>query len=875
MAVKIPQYESQTNARGMLNIGGWASANPAPVSTAIGEGMQNFARSVQDFALQAKVIQDENAALEHTKWASDTRVFWTDNLQKRFNEAKDGAPDFSKNFMADLDAKTKERLESITDERQRIFAEKQIIGMREHFAAASLGMEREAQQAKKRTKLEGTIRNNEQLAYQGKITPQEAEKSALTATANSGLDPVTRAKNAQEYVDRINHAYIEGEIERNPDNVLKAAEAASGKVKYGAASNENSSTFLGAAKAAGLTNPHALAALGATGERESGWSSARVGATWSDSSKSGQAGTSGGALSWRGERLNNLRSFAAKKGEQGLGSMQTQAEFFMQENPALIQQLQGASSAREAMQLMNNAWKFAGYDKEGGESAARFAAAEVWATKGGAVQAGSGGGPVQVASIGNENLAYALGRSSPDRVQAYMRSARGEAQRQDVDFRVRTESTIADHAAMFANGVTVPQPLDRSAFQRMYGAGGAEKVDQKFREYEAARQLGSDIAQVKMLPAAEQARLLEESRPDAAKPDYALQQGRYQSLAKAVKTVNDQREADPVQWAIASRIGGAQPLQWNSPQSVGPALAARVGTAKTLNEVYNAPLRLMSEGEAATLSRVIAKTGADDRATILRSISQSIGDPDAYRAVMQQIAPDNPVFASVGRLLENDKMQIGAWALSNGRTVTAKSVADMLIEGDSLLNPPQASKESDGKGRHFAQFMPPEKDLRTAFLSIAGEAFQGSPQAADIAFQSIKAYYAAASARAGDLEGGLDSGRVKEAVESVIGGVNKNFGAKPIIMPWGMDEATFSVAATKQFSKVMQENGYASHWLNSSVYTYTPVGEGKYLLGNGTGTVKGNDGRPLIIDITDDVQAMKDKPRREQETLELFKRLPR
>lgn len=122
-----------------------------------------------------------------------------------------------------------------------------------------------------------------------------------------------------------------------------------------------------------ITNPYGLAAVAATGRAESGWSGANANRTWSDPSQRGDPGTAGGILSWRGPRLASLQAYAASKGEQGNGSPQTQAEFLLQENPQLIDQLNSARSPEEAANLMANAWKFAGYDQPGGEAARRRA----------------------------------------------------------------------------------------------------------------------------------------------------------------------------------------------------------------------------------------------------------------------------------------------------------------------------------------------------------------------------------------------------------------------------------------------------------------------------------------------------------------------
>lgn len=118
-----------------------------------------------------------------------------------------------------------------------------------------------------------------------------------------------------------------------------------------------------------VQNPYALAAIAATGRAESGWSAKNANRTWSDPSESGQAGTAGGIMSWRGPRYQALAS-------TGDLSPQGQAKFFLNEDPALIQKLNSAKSVEEAQQLMNNAWAFAGYNRPGGESARRLSYAK-------------------------------------------------------------------------------------------------------------------------------------------------------------------------------------------------------------------------------------------------------------------------------------------------------------------------------------------------------------------------------------------------------------------------------------------------------------------------------------------------------------------
>lgn len=160
--------------------------------------------------------------------------------------------------------------------------------------------------------------------------------------------------------------------------------------------NEIETRFVNTVKGAGLTNPIGLGAVAAYGKAESGFSPQNVNRTWSDPSESGQPGTAGGIMSWRADRLANLQAFARQRGE-AQPSVETQALFLAQENPQLIPALQAAKTPQEANQIMANAWRFAGYDRPGGENARRLALTQGYAQRFGGQAGPAPAIPVQVA----------------------------------------------------------------------------------------------------------------------------------------------------------------------------------------------------------------------------------------------------------------------------------------------------------------------------------------------------------------------------------------------------------------------------------------------------------------------------------------------
>lgn len=157
-----------------------------------------------------------------------------------------------------------------------------------------------------------------------------------------------------------------------------------------------------------ITNPYGLAAIASTGMSESRFAPNNAFGSWNDPSQKGVNGTSGGIMSWRAERFNAMREFAkANGGDPNAPSATLQAQFLLQEDPQLIDALNAAKSPEEAQTLMNNAWRFAGYDNpSGGEAARRIALARNFAGSfGGETGAGAnagltpmGGGPISPTS---------------------------------------------------------------------------------------------------------------------------------------------------------------------------------------------------------------------------------------------------------------------------------------------------------------------------------------------------------------------------------------------------------------------------------------------------------------------------------------------
>src|SRR5215207_4287521 len=76
----------------------------------------------------------------------------------------------------------------------------------------------------------------------------------------------------------------------------------------------------------------------------------------------GNAGTSGGALSWRNERYANMRQATAGAGSDPRSQVAAQTDFAFTENPELTARLREAKSLPEAFSLLAGSQRYAGWN---------------------------------------------------------------------------------------------------------------------------------------------------------------------------------------------------------------------------------------------------------------------------------------------------------------------------------------------------------------------------------------------------------------------------------------------------------------------------------------------------------------------------------
>lgn len=316
----------------------------------------------------------------------------------------------------------------------------------------------------------------------------------------------------------------------------------------------------------------------------------------------------------------------------------------------------------------------------------------------------------------------------------------------------------------------------------------------------------------------------------------------------AVKQEIELRDSDPMTYAQVKGITPNQPLNFGDPSSLSPQLQQRAQAAQDMQQHYGSPLKVMTNEEAKHFSSALDQMPTNNKLTYLKTFRDSLEDPRLYQASLQQIRPDSPVTAMAGAYLGIDKQLTTAthWFKPDD-TITAEKVASNLVEGEALINPTKGGKQTDGTGKPFP--MPGDngvKGMRQTFNEYVGDAFRGSPVAADQAYQAYKAYYAAEASKSGDYTGELNPDLAPLAAKAVIGNVVEK-GGKNVIAPWGMDETTFNDMAKIRFDDIKNAFGLK---VNYDDVALENTGEpGKYRAVVGAGYLLDAGGKPLTINL--------------------------
>lgn len=818
MAVKIPTYQSQSTANALQSINAQPRAVGGEFTPAVGQAVQQFGHAAMQFDNVLVHKENSDAIANSGKALSDFTLSEMETFKNGQNEAKDGAANFTGDYLKQFDERAHQLISQQTNPAAQKYMQDHVLKLRSQFGASGIQFEAKAAVADRDTKLDEAYQNYARLVGSGSMSYQEAKTNIDTMIANIGYDPITRAERAQKYRERLAESALTGSAERDPAGTKRALDG----VYNGGFDHAVTFTF---GKEGGYNAKDSNGAAVNMGINQEFHPGVDVKNLTKDQAKQ----------IYKTEYWDKIGGdeLAAKNPQLATMAFDTAVISGVGRAKELI-----AKSGGDTNKFMDLREEFlAGLVKKSPEKFGPYEKA--WADRNKSLRADAAIGinPDTRAAIDNLNI---------DRVPQFINFANSQISKQQAESRSQLTNVEGSHTMMYMNGETVAQPLTQADYVKAFGD---IEGPQRYQNYQAIHQLGVDIQAVKTLPVEQQRAFLEDRKPNPNDVmGYEGSVKRYGILAKAIDQVNSDRAADPISYAQQIKVGNVKPLPFNNLEQFGSELSARVGVAKTMQSQYGTPLQLMTKQEAATLTAGFEKMTTPEKLSYIKTMGKSISDPAAYRAVMQQIAPDSPVTAMAGMIMQKQSaVSVEHWFKANDVYQQA-DVAGIMLEGEALLNKAKTAKNEDGKSKGIA--MPPDKDLRGDFADQVGKAFANDPNGADFAFQAVKSYYAGKSAREGDFSGEINSNRLKQAITAVTGGVSDVNGKGDVLRPWGMNETVFNDSLKFAFDVKMKQLGLSDKPEGKfGLYGLQSAGDSKYLLRAGTGYMTDKSGQPVVLDL--------------------------
>jgi hypothetical protein len=381
-----------------------------------------------------------------------------------------------------------------------------------------------------------------------------------------------------------------------------------------------------------------------------------------------------------------------------------------------------------------------------------------------------------------------------------------EKQRIAVDRReARAERAVASIERQIASGVPATAQMWKDWKETIAGTSMQGELTTLLKGE-------AEVQKTLRMPIADQVRIVQEKESSLAQTGGSLADA---ANINRLKTAVQQNVAlirgAPLLFAEKRLDADIEPLDMaaigepSRESEVATILQDRAVQIKAVEKSFggSVPMLPLLPQEAAQFSAALNGSSPKEAAQIVAALRNASGSQDVFQGVMHQLAGDSPVTALAGMLSAKQRS-----AEINGAAVPSRDVAATILAGERILNPSKGAKAQDGKPQTKNLYLPDPNALQAEFQDVVGDAFAGRDDAASVALQSVRAYYAGRAAETGRIasdDQDVDSDLVAEAVQATMGAVVNYNDNGSVLAPWGMSEDDFEDRVERAFTARAKE----------------------------------------------------------------------
>lgn len=430
------------------------------------------------------------------------------------------------------------------------------------------------------------------------------------------------------------------------------------------------------------------------------------------------------------------------------------------------------------------------------------------------------------------------------KIQGMLKSRRNE---KASEYRVSIADKMQDIEAMAQRGVIPPKGFISDSEIDIAYSDNTERASQIKRRRDEGLRFAYKSVNIHNESNDQIVAALNKKFTPSGDPQNFAEEARHDDLLKSMRSsILTQRRTTPMEYAAQNKIGVVNEIDFSKIESLQAEIPNRIRTSKLMTDRFGSPSQLLTKDEATALSSSLKQASPQKKSEYFATLYKS-SDPQSYKSVMSQIAPDDPVTAIAGEYAGKGYQDGGA---------RAKSVSDLIIAGQAILSP---NRKDDGKPDRGSLIpMPNENEMRSKFDGYVREAYAGYPQARSDHYQAARAIYAKLSSDAGDDDtSSLKEGRWDEAMKLATGGVEKHNGAR-VVMPYGYERSKFKDELNARINSMTVElpkGVTASKIRDLPLQSY---GDGKYVFRVGDDILGDAKGKPIIVDFNKPFERAKD-----------------
>lgn len=432
------------------------------------------------------------------------------------------------------------------------------------------------------------------------------------------------------------------------------------------------------------------------------------------------------------------------------------------------------------------------------------------------------------------------GRLSAAQREQGIREAQAEIDRREARYRAQVMDQVQAAERLWDLGL---EANSAPSVETVRNALGEDRAI----AYEASRAVSEQFSGVATRPSSELLRMAS----NTAQPDNLRDTVVGQAQRRAAAQALEQRNEDPMGYAIrhglAADNGLLSELQSGNWGGVYMRLRARGAAATSNSQALEMRANPLTQAEAAILNQQLSQLPSQQRGQVLQGLAQSMsGQRDAYRALLRQIAGNDPTTAYAGYTYA----QRGAARIQgrNQSPITAAQAGRYILRGQELLSG-GAQGEGQSGSRPRLTAMPSETDMRQAWRRNVNEnAYSGLRAAEEGAYGAFRAAYVAMAQEAGLTNNTVDGALASRAAAAATGGVAVVNG-RHTIMPWGMDASRFNDSLQRGWGAISRTYPDLAG-ASPRDFTYVLVGDGLYEMQN-EGEPVMSRGRPVRVRLGD------------------------